>query len=196
MVKAICRFIRHFRQIFERFSSNPKYYDLMKLVGQIFVVNHRPEFLISGGAAFADHLAVDLFLSGDSLGLKLYIPAEFKGGKYVVENPNAFFCPAKTSNHYHRKFSELYKKDSLMEIQQAITIGAKIFVGKSFKDRNTEVANESNILLAFTFGNGPALKDGGTKDTMDKFLKRKAENSALRAFHFDLNSKKLFELSS
>lgn len=181
---------------FDRFSSNPKYYDLMKLVGQIFIANHRPKTLVSGGAAFADHLAVDLFFSENVPLLKLYIPTDFKDGKYAVNNPDSMFDCGKIGNYYHKKFSELCKKNSLMEINSAIDVGAKIFVGKGFKDRNTEIANDSNILLAFTFGNGANLKDGGTKDTMDKFLKRKAENPELRAFHFDLNSKKLFELSS
>ena len=38
--------------------------------------------LISGGAAFADHIAVKLFLEGKVKGLKLRLPAPFKDGKF------------------------------------------------------------------------------------------------------------------
>lgn len=184
---------------------------LMQSVAQTFCRLLEPEELVSGGAAIADHLAVNLYLSGDfpGLGLTLHLPTEFKNGKFV--ETFLAYDTGQTANHYHRIFSSKFGLNSLDEIDAAIRAGAKTTIGKNnFKARNTLVANDSDVLLAFTFGNGPELKDGGTKDTMDKFLKKieKMKEDAYncnmngriydgpnyRAFHFDLNSKKLYEL--
>src|SRR5690606_1280513 len=39
--------------------------------------------LVSGGAAWADHVAVKLFLEGKVAGLTLHLPAEFRNGRFV-----------------------------------------------------------------------------------------------------------------
>lgn len=148
--------------------------------------------VVSGGAAYADHIAVVLFNSGHVSHLKLHLPAKWNGQKFAEGSDK--FDPGRTSNWYHRQFSAARGVDSLAEIAEAINKGCEVTVGPGFKDRNTSIANDAETLLAFTFGNGPNLKDGGTKDTMDKFQLRKQVNPNLRAFHFDLNGKELHEI--
>jgi hypothetical protein len=72
----------------------------------------------------------------------------------------------------------------LAEINQAIRRGAEVKVTPGFKERNTQVAQDADVLIALTFGDGPSLKDGGTRDTMEKFLRRRHGTS----FHVDLHN--------
>jgi hypothetical protein len=68
--------------------------------------------------------------------------------------------------------------------------------GGGFKARNSDVANEADALLAFTFGLGPVLKEGGTSDTWCKFLMRRTLPGAgdLPAYHYCLNEKRLYRV--
>jgi hypothetical protein len=136
---------------------------------------------VSGGAAFADHLAVRAYLSGLVKDLTLYLPAYFQNGAYLP-NPRIQFNPGKTSNNFHDRFSKKTGVQSLAEIAMAIEKGANIHVIEGFHNRNCEVASHCDYLLAFTFGSrtvteikgdDPAfndhrkagLKDGGTEHT-------------------------------
>lgn len=124
--------------------------------------------LVSGGAAWADHLAVSLFLTGRYGGLKLYCPAPFENGAFKdtgvvdwIRNPGG------TLNYYHRSFSKRVQGDTLGQIGEAITKGAIIDSSSSgFHQRNSEVA-KSEIVLAFTWGKDEP-KSGGTGDTWRK----------------------------
>lgn len=125
--------------------------------------------LISGGAAFADHIAVKLYLDGVVDKLILKLPAPFKNGKFEgVDNSGS------AANYYHKQFSDIIGVNTLKEIEQAIAKGADVEyepVGKgysAFMNRNTKVANAAGKMLAYTFGEGTAPEDGGTKDTWDK----------------------------
>lgn len=139
------------------------------------------EIAASGGAAFADHIAVSLFLRGDVKGLRLYLPAAFDGKAYV---PNARIQsnPGRTANDYHASFRESCGIDGLAEIAQAIRNGAHVETYAGFKRRNLEVARCCSHMLAYTFGTAPSaeflpgsdgftaakeagLKDGGTAHT-------------------------------
>lgn len=169
---------------------------LMNSVAQSIALSLGVERLISGGAAWSDHIAVNLFLNS-TFDLTLHLPTDFKDGKY--KDVSGFKC-GDTANYYHKLFSEKLKINSLQQIDNAISNLADVEITYGFKQRNTMIAMDSNILLAFTFGNGERLKEGGTKDTMDKFLNRigKREEgplAILRAFHYDLNSKQLFEIN-
>lgn len=170
----------------------------------------KTDYLVSGGAAWGDAVAVKLYLEGIVSKLSLHLPAKFDKHSNEYFYGNSSFDTGRTSNYYHKKFSDKLGINSLSHIGQAI-LKCDVMMGRDFKERNTLIANEANALLAFTFGDGPTLKDGGTLDTMKKFLnkrdgeKRRIEeldlNGALhgppvsfRAFHLDLNIKKLFEL--
>jgi hypothetical protein len=182
---------------------------LMNSVAETLALALNVKGFVSGGAAWADHVAVSLYLKHESkFNLSLHLPAKLtiRGFMEGFDKYDA----GRTSNYYHELFSKQIDINSFEDLNRAAIHGADITVGTDFKSRNTLVANEADILLAFTFGNGSILKDGGTKDTMDKFLKRKEEKEELmrandlngkvhgpnpfRAFHYDLNSKRLFEI--
>ena len=145
--------------------------------------------LISGGSAWADHIAVHLSLKLE-LPLKLYIPCQLTtNGEAYEDNGERDFHgnPGGTLNYYHRLFSQKSGIDSIKEIRTAIQKGlATAYVIKDgLFARNTEVARNSDALIALTFGDGENLKDGGTKDTWSKFSEMKP--SAERV-HVDLNT--------
>ena len=178
----------------ETLKQNLAWWRMMKSVAQTVCVVIKPDSLVSGGAAYADHFAVQLFLEDYAPSLSLHFPAEFTPFGFK-ETSSKFDC-GRTSNYYHNLFEKDQGVHSLVEIQSAIEKGAEITVGTSgFKERNTVVANEAHCMLAFTFGEGPRLKDGGTLDTMTKFIARRNKGGgSFRAFHFDLNSKRLYEI--
>lgn len=106
---------------------------------------------ISGGAAVADHLAVRGYLDGVFDSLTLYLPAEFKGGRFVP-NPRIQFNPGLTLTRYHEAFSRVCDIDSISEIATAIEKGAAVESYPGFQRRNLEVAASCSHMLAFTFG--------------------------------------------
>jgi len=123
--------------------------------------------VVSGGAAWADHLAVMLFLSGNAARLTLHLPALFAGGRF--DGP--MFSSGSAANHYHRQFSQVVGFDSL---HQVATVLAMPGVDWTFEPtapgygammaRNLKVAQAPN-LLAYTFGRGDEPADGGTAHT-------------------------------
>jgi hypothetical protein len=124
--------------------------------------------LISGGAAFADHIAVRLFLDGKVNGLKLKLPAKIKNGKFVGERGTA----GGTANYYHSIFSKLLGVNTISEIEEAIEKGADVtyeseISNKAMFIRNEKVAKESDSMIAYTYGKGNVPADGGTKNTWD-----------------------------
>jgi hypothetical protein len=109
------------------------------------------EHLVSGGAAFADHLAVRAFLEDKTRRLTLYLPARFVGRSYQ-HNPRFQSNPGKTSNDLHTMFSKTCGIDSLGELAEAIRRGAIVHVHEGFQTRNIHVAHAASHMLAFTFG--------------------------------------------
>jgi plasmid maintenance system antidote protein VapI len=128
--------------------------------------------LVSGGAAWADHVAVHLARNWQ-------IPAEI-------------WLPAKerdlqTAKYYHSKFSNVLGYDTWAEISSHKNLCLNGFGG--FKERNTEVAQRANVFIAMTFGEGKKVKDGGTLDTVNKMQKR-----GINGYHLDLNALKLWKI--
>lgn len=155
-----------------------------------------PICLVSGGAAFADHLAVLIFLDNSSFTLKLYLPCEYDLEKERYVDTGIFdwaINPGGTANYYHRKFSNaIYanKFHSLKQIGSAIKAGAEVEIINGFMNRNSAVA-QSEYLLAFTFGNRSVVKDGGTHDCVFKYLNNRAGKKNLGT-HVDLNDMKVY----
>ena len=136
--------------------------------------------LVSGGAAWSDHIAVNLYLSGKFGKLILYLPCKLKDNSKVWN----------TMKYYHELFSKkMYSncKESnsfhtLSEISLALEKGAILGSDSGgFHSRNTLVA-QSDYIIAFTWGNGDIPKDGGTLDTWNKSNGKK--------IHVSLNSLK------
>jgi len=97
------------------------------------------------------------------------------------------------ANRYHEIFSKkLYgsEGESRKQLRQIIP-EAKISVGKGFFDRNADVANASDYVLASTFGNRAIPKDGGSLNTLRHFVKRKPVENA---WHLDLHTKDVYQL--
>lgn len=149
--------------------------------------------LVSGGAAWADHIVVTLALMGvvSYDRVIIHLPAELTEGGYVGENEWTSKV-ANTANYYHKLFSRKVGISSISELIKIRDLGAQMIVDPGgFKSRNTKVANavsNDGLLLAYTFGNGltdqppwtirgfessvspdeAGLKDGGTADTWSK----------------------------
>lgn len=153
----------------------------------IFKLHHDP-VLISGGAAWADHIAVILHDSGPCYNTKLHLPAPFKDGKFQACSTSSF-DPGKVANYYHKKFSEKCGFDSLKQIAISLETGGMMMVTNGFKPRNTKIAEESDILIALTFGEKNKVKDGGTHDCCEKYLKL-GKN---KLWHIDLNTMTVYE---
>jgi hypothetical protein len=156
--------------------------------------------LVSGGAAWADHVAVRLFLNKEIPKLKLFLPCQFLGG-VVGFDPTPLnehertkgWSTGETVNRYHGAFTRKCGFNSLGDIELAIQQGAQTFVCKGgFYGRNALVA-KSDIILAMTFGDKEWLKDGGTADTMLEYLNRVKKLGFFdKSFHYDLNSGEIF----
>jgi hypothetical protein len=150
--------------------------------------------LVSGGAAWADHLAVDLYLHSQVPALTLHLPAPFKNGQF--HDTGVFDWktnPGGTVNHYHRLFSARLEKDTFAEIGQAIAKGATVVITPGLFERNALVA-KADAVIALTFGRGKELKDGGTAHTAEAYLRNCGRVSkAPLAFHIDLHAGELHE---
>jgi hypothetical protein len=130
--------------------------------------------LVSGGAAWADHLAVRAYLDKQVPELELHLPTEFKSSKFVETADK--MCPGRIANWYHQKMSHKTNISSLIQLQRAIDFGAKVTVSEGFFKRNLLVG-KVDVLIAFTFGTKSSvitdatsaeiagLKDGGTAHT-------------------------------
>ena len=118
--------------------------------------------LISGGAAFADHLAVRFYNEYYKSGIKLllHMPAQFdKGNSEFYGNKDA-----NIANNYHQLFSQKCKINSLNEISQAYKNGMLDRIHDGFFARNRLVALGQNM-IAFTFSSTGEPADGGTSNT-------------------------------
>lgn len=131
--------------------------------------------LVSGGAAWADHVAA-------VIGYNLIIQTTIWLPKKEQD--------IETAEYYHKKFSQVLGYDTWQELKQCDTLVDFTFKNfGGFKDRNTKVADQADIFLAMTFGEGKKVKDGGTLDTVTKMQKR-----GINGYHLDLNSLKLYKI--
>lgn len=164
------------------------------LITQCKEINYPISTLVSGGAAWADHVAVTLFLEKKAPHLRLFLPCEFVGGSFRDNgNTDAYKNPGGTANYYHRQFQKNTGINSLTQLQIAAAEGAELInVAKGFHARNALVA-KSDFLLAMTFGKENQVKDGGTAHTVECYLSRvKKEGFFDKSFHYDLSSGKIF----
>jgi hypothetical protein len=111
-----------------------------------------------------------------------FLDTGFRGIESWKKNPGA------TSNWFHSQFSNAIGKPSLEEIKTAIYKGAVVELEAGFMARNSIVARADTV-IAFTFGDGVIVKDGGTADTCRKYLKGGGKS----LFHVDLHTMTLYE---
>lgn len=175
-----------------------------ELIKQLAASNYPVTHAVSGGAAWADHVAVRLFLDRKVPNLRLFLPCQFENGSFSdgptalrVPLPSAAddaFTPGKTLNHYHSRFSLKTNIRSLTEIQTAKNEGAELLPCRGgFHGRNAMVA-KSDILFAMTFGDRHLVKEGGTADTIRRYLARVDKEGFFdKSFHYNLTDGKVYE---
>lgn len=129
-------------------------------------------YLVSGGAAWADHVAVQLFLDGHASGLDLHLPAPINKEGWFISNGHK--SAGGVANYYHNQFDLHLGRHAISDIIQCSTMdncdGTVQPVSNNYSGlfkRNAIVA-ASEGLLAFTFGHGDIPADGGTLDTWNK----------------------------
>lgn len=165
------------------------------LIDQFAENNYPITHVVSGGAAWADHVAVKLFLREKVGKLRLFFPCEFSTGRFVDTGKDDWFLnPGRTLNTYHKNFSDKSFINSLSDIQIAINEGAETYVTKGgFHGRNAMVA-KSDFLLACTYGQKNMVKDGGTADTIRKYLDRVDKEGYFdKSYHYCLTDGKVYE---
>ncbi|AYV85759.1 MAG: hypothetical protein Satyrvirus37_4 [Satyrvirus sp.] len=120
--------------------------------------------LVSGGSAWADHVAVQLFLTKKFANLELYLPTTFDVDKKKFITTSS---EGRTLNFLHNQCYKKIEIDVLDELAKAIKRGAQVCIYDGFLSRNTMIAKNVDYLVAFTFEND-CPKSGGTYDTWKK----------------------------
>ena len=136
--------------------------------------------LVSGGAPYADHLAVTLWRECPAWRLELYLPAPL--------GPSGFDTSTKAgarTAELHALFRDRLSVDGVKDLQAAAAEGAWLHDAPGFAARNQAIADRANVVLAYTFGPGTevvtattrepeyheaaaaGLKPGGTAQTWD-----------------------------
>lgn len=135
--------------------------------------------LQSGGAAYADHLAVLLFLDGRVRSLTLYLPEHFDFERCRFLERGSRSCGL-ISNYYHDRFSAVMGVRTMDHLREVRDAGARIVVVPGFLQRNIPVG-QCERLIALTFGKGAQPEDGGTKHCW-------SHSSAVEKVHISLAS--------
>lgn len=135
-----------------------------------------PLHIMSGGAAYVDHLAVRLKLKYSWIQLHLCLPAEWDSDRkqFVDSGVKDFrINPGGTSNYYHRQFSSKIGCNSLEELDSVIP-SAIVQIETGFSARNTLLTGPVDLLLAYTFSSNPAKP--GSNGTLSTWTKSKARH--------------------
>lgn len=145
-----------------------------ELVNDYFNLDSSKIHLISGGAAWSDHVAVQLFIDNFANKLTIFSPCDWDTTNRNFNNGNKF---GKTANYYHSIFSKKIGHNSLEQIDDLVKAKLDNFIFDSssigFMNRNTKIS-KCDYLIAFTFQPNKELyqpKSGGTKNTWDKAKK-------------------------
>lgn len=142
--------------------------------------------LVSGGAAWMDHEAVTLYLTGKASSLTIFgaAPWDAENSEWYDSGVRDFKTnPGGTLNHYHRLFHEDTGRNSLATLGRVFASGAKLIVKPGLHNRNRHVATECDMAIALTFNDSTVPKDGGTKHTWDI-----AKSLEKQCIHIDLGS--------
>ena len=127
--------------------------------------------LVSGGAAWCDHVAVYLYFLHPDAQLTLHFPYkwDFDKKQFIDNGKNHWATnPGRTANKHHQSFQKKIGQNTFHQLQKAIDNGAKIYDHYTgFHDRNSAVAS-CDYLIAMTFFDGPEPNGGGTWDTWKK----------------------------
>ena len=149
----------------KKFPMTLRHWDFMC---QVIANEVKPEdHLISGGAAWADHVAVWTYINGLCDDLTLHLPAPIEAGIFA----GGYGTSGGAARYYHERFSALLGHNTTREILEAIEGGAAfteqpVAMGyAAMTNRNRLVAEQCDHMIAFTFGAGSVPADGGTQIT-------------------------------
>jgi hypothetical protein len=107
--------------------------------------------LVTGGAPWADHLAVRLWRAGAGAGLRLCLPAAPTDRGFDPEDP-----VGASMNAAHAAFEAATGVPGLAELRAARQAGAALSVHPGRSARNAAVAGDADAVLAYTFATSPA----------------------------------------
>lgn len=120
--------------------------------------------LVSGGAAWSDHVAVSLF--DECASVHLHFPCEWNESRFHYTEQKT--DPGSVANRHHHAFFMKRGISSLKEIKTALSKGMTYDVSKGFHARNTKIA-KAPYLIAFSFGTKDVPRESrGTYDTWKK----------------------------
>lgn len=136
-----------------------------KAIMNEFGLDSRGVILVSGGAAWSDHVAVELYKTGRYGGLQIYFPCEWEGGKHNDTGEYDWRTnPGRLANSLHDSFSQKIGRRSQDDFSLlSKDENVRFFTSKGFHTRNSKVA-KAEYMIAFTF---EEIK-GGTADTWGK----------------------------
>jgi hypothetical protein len=124
----------------------------------------RNTILVSGGSAWIDHVAIQLYLTNKFSGLELYLPCSFDLSEKIFEDTPE----GKSLNKYHQACADKIGVDVFEELYKVICddyVTCEVHPG--FFNRNSKIVENADHLLAFTFGED-APSSGGTFNTWSK----------------------------
>lgn len=128
--------------------------------------------LVSGGAAWSDHVAVTLFLRHAPPALTLHVPCEWDAttGRFVNNGRGNDWRanPAQYANKLHASFATTTALQPWTDLLDAVARGATVHTHRGFHARNTAVAAAATHMIAFSEADGARPTSGGTRDTWDK----------------------------
>jgi hypothetical protein len=131
-----------------------------------FVIEKNPNeiILVSGGSAWVDHVAIQLYLEGNFGGLELYLPTNFD--KKIKKFEPTY--EGNILNLLHSACAEKIGHSVFDDLYEVVTDpNVKIIIKKGFFQRNTLISQNNDHLIAFTFDK-IAPSNGGTHDTWSK----------------------------
>jgi len=150
------------------------------IIEKEFKLDPKNIMLVSGGAAWSDHIVISLYLENYVNQAKLYLPTEFDNITKKYKENNSKYDAGRVSNYYHKLFSDKTKINSLAQIGDSISKGIIIDNSENgFKNRNTKVA-ESDYMIAFSFSDSNEPTDGGTYDTWTKSKSKNKKHVSIR----------------
>lgn len=136
----------------------------MDYIKNVIGTNPSEIILVSGGSAWADHVAVQLYLTGEFAGIELYLPSRFdiKQKKYINTHEG------RKLNSLHAECQEKTGVNVFEELTKTVSRKAvKVTIQRGFLARNTLISKNCDYLVAFTF-NPDSPQKGGTFDTWKK----------------------------
>jgi hypothetical protein len=111
----------------------------------------RKIILVSGGGAWIEHVAVQLYLTNKFEGLELYLPCSFDLDEKKFDSSAA----GQFLNKQHSVCSRKTGVDVFDQLHQVACddyVGFEVYIDKS--DRLSQIIANTDHLLAFTFGDG------------------------------------------